>query len=220
MFVPLGCEFIQATRVEKDGRRPQGIGTPRFQDCDSKGQFLMKKHSALTIILALSLIFASAALQLAWSMASRPPLVGSPAPNFELVNLDGTGRSLEQYRGQVVLLNFWATWCKPCTKEMPAMQAAHNNLADDGLAVVAINELEEEEQVRKHIQDYQHTFEVLLDPENHVANMYGVVGLPVTVFIDKTGHVRKVIKGGLLTEQSIMETVEPLLNESMTAMKK
>ncbi|MCA9481015.1 MAG: redoxin domain-containing protein, partial [Nitrospira sp.] len=89
----------------------------------------MKKRSALTIILALSLIFASAALQLAWSMASRPPLVGSPAPNFELVNLDGTGRSLEQYRGQVVLLNFWATWCKPCTKEMPAMQAAHNNLA-------------------------------------------------------------------------------------------
>lgn len=99
------------------------------------------------------------------------------------------------------------------------MQTAHETLAQDGLAVVAVNELEDEQQVREHIQEYRHTFEVLLDPSNHVANMYGVVGLPVTVFIDKTGHVRKIVKGGLLTEQSIMETVRPLLQETATAAK-
>lgn len=97
------------------------------------------------------------------------------------------------------------------------MQIAHDRLKEQGLAVVAINELEDEKRVQEHIQEYQHTFEVLLDPENQVANRYGVVGLPVTVFIDKTGHVRKIIKGGLLTEQLILEIVQPLLSETVTA---
>ena len=100
------------------------------------------------------------------------------------------------------------------------MSTIFYTLENDGLAVVAINELEEEQKVRSHIQEYRHTFEVLLDPDNRVANMYGVVGLPVTVFIDKTGHVRKIVKGGLLTEQSILETVQPLLQETVTAMEK
>ncbi|MDH3503848.1 MAG: TlpA family protein disulfide reductase [Nitrospirota bacterium] len=155
-----------------------------------------------------------------WGMASRPPLIGSPAPEFQLTNLSGVTQSLEHYRGKVVLLNFWATWCQPCTKEMPAMQAAHTSLQDQGFAVLAINELEDIKKVREHILEHRHTFDVLLDPDNQVANMYGVVGLPVSVFIDKSGHVRKIIKGGLLTEESILETVQPLLNESVEAFKK
>ncbi len=154
-----------------------------------------------------------------WGMASRPPLVGSPAPEFQLENLSGVTQSLEGYRGKVVLLNFWATWCEPCTKEMPAMQTTHENLQDQGFVILAINELEDIKKVREHILEYQHTFDVLLDPDNQVANMYGVVGLPVSVFIDKTGHVRKVVKGGLLTEQSILQTVQPLLQESITEIR-
>jgi peroxiredoxin len=155
-----------------------------------------------------------------WGMASRPPLVGSPAPEFQLTNLSGATQSLEHYRGKVVLLNFWATWCQPCTKEMPAMQAAHTSLQDQGFVVLAINELEDIKKVREHIIEHQHTFDVLLDPDNQVANMYGVVGLPVSVFIDKSGHVRKVVKGGLLTEQSILQTVQPLLQETIPASQK
>jgi peroxiredoxin len=154
-----------------------------------------------------------------WGMASRPPLVGSPAPEFQLTNLSGATQSLEHYRGKVVLLNFWATWCQPCTKEMPAMQAAHTSLQDQGFVVLAINELEDIKKVREHIIEHQHTFDVLLDPDNQVANMYGVVGLPVSVFIDKSGHVRKVVKGGLLTEQSILQTVQPLLQEPITGIR-
>jgi peroxiredoxin len=154
-----------------------------------------------------------------WGMASRPPLVGSPAPEFQLTNLSGATQSLEHYRGKVVLLNFWATWCQPCTKEMPAMQAAHTSLQDQGFVVLAINELEDIKKVREHIIEHQHTFDVLLDPDNQVANMYGVVGLPVSVFIDKSGHVRKVVKGGLLTEQSILQTVQPLLQETITGIR-
>jgi len=154
-----------------------------------------------------------------WGMASRPPLVGSPAPEFQLENLSGATQSLKDYRGKVVLLNFWATWCQPCTKEMPAMQAAHTSLQNQGFAVLAINELEDIKNVRAHILEHRHTFDVLLDPDNQVANMYGVVGLPVSVFIDKSGHVRKVVKGGLLTEQLILETVQLLLQEPVTEIK-
>ena len=169
---------------------------------------------AITILLYLGI-----GISTSWGMASRPPLIGSPAPSFQLSSLAGPSQSLEQYRGKVVLLNFWATWCQPCTKEMPAMEAAYNTFRDKGFVVLAINELEDVPKVREHITEHQHTFEVLLDPDNHVANQYGVVGLPVTIFIDKTGHVRKIVKGGLLTEQSIAETVQPLLQETTVSSK-
>lgn len=171
---------------------------------------IMKASICLTAIV----IFLGMGTPLSWSMASRPPLIGSPGPTFQLTSLAGTKQSLNQYRGKVVLLNFWATWCKPCTKEMPAMQAAYDALREEGFVVLAINELEDIPKVRAHIEEHGHTFEVLLDPDNHVANQYGVVGLPVSIFIDKTGHVRKIVKGGLLTEQSIAETVQPLLLET------
>jgi peroxiredoxin len=171
------------------------------------------------MFLAATFLCLGMGISASWGMASRPPLLGSPAPGFQLTSLTGVEGSLDQYRGKVVLLNFWATWCKPCTKEMPAMQAAYDALRNQGFVVLAINELEDVKKVREHIAEYQHTFEVLLDPENQVANQYGVVGLPVSIFIDKTGHVRKIVKGGLLTEQSITETVHPLLQESTLSRK-
>ena len=173
----------------------------------------MKAHCIKRICLLGMIVFLGHGLFSVWGMASRPPLVGSPAPTFQLTSLGGTERSLKDYRGKVVLLNFWATWCKPCTTEMPAMQTVYDRLKEQGFEVVAINELEDVQKVRDHIQEHQHTFEVLLDPDNHVANMYGVVGLPVSVFIDQNGKVKKVVKGGLLTEESIVETVQPMLQE-------
>lgn len=172
-----------------------------------------------TMCVTTTLICLGIAIASSWGMASRPPLIGSPAPAFQLTSLTGEEGSLHQYQGQVVLLNFWATWCQPCTKEMPAMQTAYNALGDQGFIIIAINELEDIQKVREHIQEHQHTFPVFLDPDNHVANQYGVVGLPVSIFIDKTGHVRQIVKGGLLTEQSIMETVQHLLQETTVSRK-
>lgn len=142
-----------------------------------------------------------------WAMGSRVPAVGTAAEEFRLVDLEGQQQSLGQYRGKVVLVNFWATWCKPCTTEMPAMQTAYDRLRDKGFVVLAVNELEDEPKVREHIKQYGHTFPVLLDRDNKVANQFGVFGLPVSVFIDETGVVREYIKGGLLTEQLILDTV-------------
>ncbi len=144
---------------------------------------------------------------LVWGMGSRVPAVGTTAEDFRLVDLEGKPQSLSQYRGKVVLVNFWATWCKPCTTEMPAMQTTYDKLQQKGFIVLAINELEDEAKVRDHIKQHGHTFPVLMDRDNKVANQFGVFGLPVSVFIDEKGVVREYIKGGLLTEQVILDTV-------------
>jgi peroxiredoxin len=149
-----------------------------------------------------------------WSMGSRVPAVGMPGAEFSLKDLHGQTQSLSQYRGKIVLLNFWATWCKPCTTEMPAMEAAFTRLQDQDFVVLAVNELEDEAKVRQHIQEYGHTFPVLMDRDNRVANQYGVYGLPVSVFIDPEGRVQEYIKGGLLTEKKIYEVVERIRTES------
>lgn len=142
-----------------------------------------------------------------WSMGSRVPVVGTPAEDFQLVDLNGKAHSLSEYRGKVVLLNFWATWCKPCTTEMPAMQTTYDKLREKGFIVLAVNELEDDVKVGEHIKQYGHTFPVLMDRENKVANQFGVFGLPVSVFIDGSGVVQEYIKGGLLTEQKIYDVV-------------
>jgi len=152
-------------------------------------------------------IFIGFGLTQAWSMGSRVPVVGTPAEDFQLVDLNGNQQRLSQYRGKVVLLNFWATWCKPCTTEMPAMQTTYDKLRDKGFVVLAVNELEDEAKVRQHIKEYGHTFPVLMDRDNKVANQFGVFGLPVSVFIDEKGVVQEYIKGGLLTEQRIYDVV-------------
>jgi len=157
--------------------------------------------------LALAVVLVALASGVAWSMGSRVPVVGTAVEDFQLVDLSGKMQSLSQYRGKIVLVNFWATWCKPCTTEMPAMQTIYDKLRDKGFVVLAVNELEDDAKVREHIKQYGHTFPVLMDRDNKVANQFGVFGLPVSVFIDQEGRVQEYIKGGLLTEQKIDETV-------------
>jgi len=168
----------------------------------------MKTTIMTMVALGTALFLPSVTDRVAWSMGERVPVAGTPAADFTLTDLDGQTQSLRQYRGKIVLVNFWATWCKPCTTEMPAMQVCYDKLRDSGFVVLAVNELEDDEKVKEHIRSYGHTFPVLMDRENRVANQYGVYGLPVSVFIDEAGVVQAYIKGGLLTEQKILEEVE------------
>lgn len=168
---------------------------------------MMRKHYPSKLgLLALSFTLMVSS-SLVWAMGSRVPAVGTSAEDFRLVDLEGKPQSLSQHRGKVVLVNFWATWCKPCTTEMPAMQAMYDKLRDKGFVVLAVNELEDEAKVREHVKQHGHTFPVLMDRDNKVANQFGVFGLPVSVFIDEKGVVQEYIKGGLLTEQVILDTV-------------
>lgn len=172
------------------------------------------RASSRMVMVAAALLLLGAAQAPVWGMGERVPVVGMPAPDFTLTDLQGRAQSLSGYRGKVVLLNFWATWCKPCTTEMPAMQAVYDRLRDRNFVVLAVNELEDEAKVREHIQTYRHTFTVLLDKENRVANQYGVYGLPVSVFVDEKGVVQEYIKGGLLTEEKIQEVVGRIQGQS------
>ncbi len=86
----------------------------------------------------------------AWARESRRSACRQKI--FSLTDLEGKTQSLSQYRGKIVLVNFWATWCKPCTTEMPAMQASYDKLRDKGFVVLAVNELEDEAKVREHIK--------------------------------------------------------------------
>jgi peroxiredoxin len=169
----------------------------------------MQPRRSNTVLILIALLVALAGLPAfdVWSMGSRVPTVGMQAEDFQLADLDGKTQSLSQYRGKIVLVNFWATWCKPCTTEMPAMQTTYDKLRDKGFVVLAVNELEDDAKVREHIKQYGHTFPVLMDHDNKVANQFGVFGLPVSVFIDQEGRVQEYIKGGLLTEQKINDVV-------------
>jgi peroxiredoxin len=176
----------------------------------------MRPRKTNPVFVVIALLVASVGLPAfdVWSMGARVPAVGMQAEDFHLTDLEGKQQSLSQYRGKIVLVNFWATWCKPCTTEMPAMQKIYDKLRDKGFVVLAVNELEDDAQVREHIKQYGHTFPVLMDRDNKVANQFGVFGLPVSVFIDEKGVVQEYIKGGLLTEQKIDETVARIQKQS------
>jgi peroxiredoxin len=156
----------------------------------------------------LTVVLAGVVLVGLLGMAGRPPLVGAPAPEVVLKDLQGQEVKLSDLRGKIVLLNFWATWCKPCKEEMPAMQTSYDKLRDQGFVVLAINELEDTERVAEHVRTHNHTFLVVMDHDNHVANRYGVVGLPASFLVDRQGIVREHIFGSLLTEQRITEMVQ------------
>ena len=176
----------------------------------------MRSRKTITVFVVIALLVALVGLPAfdAWSMGSRVPTVGMQAEDFSLIDLEGKSQSLSHYRGKIVLMNFWATWCKSCTTEMPAMQASFDKLHDKGFVVLAINELEDDAKVRKHIKQYGYTYPVLMDRDNKVANQFGVFGLPVNVFVDAKGVVQGYIKGGLLTEQKIQEVGDRLQSTS------
>lgn len=155
-----------------------------------------------------------AVLVLSWEilagMGSKPPQVGGPAPSFEAKTLEGKAVSLSDYRGKVVLLTFWATWCEPCKKEMPEIQAAYEKHKEDGLAVVAVNFGEKKEPAQAFFEKTGLTFPSLLDRRANIAERFGVVSLPVTFFIDQDGIIRERVIGGTLTAGGIEQTFQKI----------
>lgn len=118
------------------------------------------------------------------------PEVGRRAPDFELSDLNGQSVSLSDFRGQQVLLNFWATWCGPCRFEMPFLEQVHREQSADGLVVLGVNIGETTEEVEQFAADFGLSFTVLLDSDQQVALMYNVRSIPTTLLIDKDGIIR------------------------------
>jgi peroxiredoxin len=113
----------------------------------------------------------------------------TPAPAFLLKDSDGNIVRLDDLRGKVVLLNFWATWCPPCRFEMPSMEALHEELSSQGLVVLAVAPRESAEDVRSFYNEHRLSFPALLDHEAEVSGLYKVWSLPTTFVINKHGYV-------------------------------
>lgn len=137
--------------------------------------------------------------------------VGSAAPDFILIDLDGNEHQLSDYRGQGVFLNFWGTFCKPCEKEMPFMENQYNAYKDQGVQTLAVNVGESELSVGKFAERFQLTFPIVIDSDDEVQEAYGVNPLPITFLIDKDGIIVKSHTGQLTEEmvQQFMEQIKP-----------
>ncbi len=115
---------------------------------------------------------------------------GAVAPDLEITDVDGKTHKLSEYRGKVVLINFWATWCPPCIAEIPSLESAYAKLRDQGLEVLAINLDENPKSVYKLLQEQKLSFKIFLDPQGKAAQAYLVYGLPYTVVLDRDGKVQ------------------------------
>jgi peroxiredoxin len=138
-----------------------------------------------------------------------PPLM---APDFTLKGEDGKTYRLSDYRGKVVVLNFWATWCPPCRYEMPSMERAHNKLKKEPIVLLAINVGETEEVVFEFTGRYPVTFPLLLDLDGKVIRQYPVIGLPTTFVIDPQGKVvYRAVGGREWDDEALLGALRKLL---------
>ena len=168
------------------------------------------------------------ALGSAWIFASRlepgttthdaipSPRQGFAAPDIDLERLDGERVRLSELRGQVVVLNFWASWCPPCRAEMPALQALHEQRGSQGVVVLAVNSTvqDREQAARDFAAEYVLTFPIGLDRDGQATRLYQVRALPSTFFIDRDGVIRRVVVGGPLHASVLETTVLELIGEA------
>jgi peroxiredoxin len=120
---------------------------------------------------------------------------GGPAPALALKDLDGRAHRLGDYKGRVVLINFWATWCAPCRDEMPSIQRLKEKLGGQPFVVLAINLDEPESRIRKFLSEMKVDFTILLDPERRVAKAWDARILPASFIVGGDGRVRYTLVG-------------------------
>lgn len=116
-------------------------------------------------------------------------------PDFTLKNLDGEEVKLSDYKGKIVLINFWATWCPPCDREMPHLEKLYNEYKDE-LVILAVDVQESKKTVKKYVEKKGLTFPVLLDTDGRVAREYYVAAFPTSYFVDADGYFVERVQGG------------------------
>ena len=175
----------------------------------------------IPVLIALLLSLATLPAQAAWE---QPKLgyqlneLSKPvdAPNFTLEDMDEYEYDFSEYRGKVVLLNFWASWCPPCRREMPSMERLYRKYQENDFTVVAINQMEDEDKIFAFTGalETQLTFNILLDTQSTVSQDYDVRGLPTTYLIDKKGRIRyRAVGGREFDHPKVEKIIQSLMQE-------
>lgn len=169
------------------------------------------------VIGVVSLLILGLAFGAVWMQSSKyePLLVGKVAPDFELPDLKDETIRLSDFRGKVVFLNFWATWCKPCREEMPSMEVLYQNFEKDGLVILAvsIDRVTTKDDIPPFVKSLNLTFPILVDSWGQTDKRYKLMGVPETYIIDQEGILHEKIIGPRdWTRLDNLEVVRQLLN--------
>ena len=159
----------------------------------------------------LGLVFCAFA---ATSLASSGNLTGQSAPDFALKSSTGENLRLSEFRGDVVMVNFWATWCGPCRQEMPLLDELYSRYGRVGFSLLGVNIDDNSSKAMDMVSELGVTFPVLFDSRKEVSKLYEVDAMPVTVLIDREGTVRYVHQGykpGY--EEKYLDQIRSLLRE-------
>ncbi len=113
-----------------------------------------------------------------------------PAPDFALKTRDGENTRLSEHRGEVVMINFWASWCAPCRQEMPLLEELYTRYQPLGFTILGVNVEEDSSQALAMLEDIPVSFPVLLDTQSSVSKLYNVVAMPTSILIDRDGNMR------------------------------
>jgi peroxiredoxin len=120
---------------------------------------------------------------------------GGPAPSFDLTAKDGGRIALDGLKGQVVMVNFWASWCGPCRQEMPHLEALHQRYESLGFTLLGVNVDKDSDDAQDFLDDTPVSFPILFDPSSGVSELYDVIAMPTTVLVDRNGTMRFIHHG-------------------------
>ncbi len=156
-------------------------------------------------------------LSLTLGMATLPSHAEDkiPAPDFTLKSLDGKNIKLSEQRGDVVMINFWASWCGPCLQEMPALEQLHQRYKDLGFTLLGVNVEQDLKEAKAYLNKVNVTFPILFDVTNQVSNEYEISAMPTTYLVDRDGNLRKLYMGYQpeTSEEIYQQEIKALLKE-------
>lgn len=141
------------------------------------------------------------------------PFTGFESPNFQVTDVHGKSVALSDFKGQPVLLNFWASWCSPCRAEMPTMERIYLEYKDQGFEILALNTTHQDSKQKAiaFAEEFGLPFPILFDETGSTSKLYHLQALPSSFFIDKNGIIQEVVIGGPMSEALLRIRVQNLL---------
>jgi thiol-disulfide isomerase/thioredoxin len=157
---------------------------------------------------------AAVAAALAISLPALAGNTSSPAPSFTLASRAGQDVSLAQYKGQVVMINFWASWCGPCRQEMPLLESIYKKYNRMGFTLLGVNVEPNSQAANDWLKATPVSFPILYDKDSKVSKLYDVAGMPSTVIIDRSGNLRVLHRGYKPgDENEYLDSIRSLIRE-------